>query len=126
LLLALALFVAGAGAPKGWKWDKSIARADDGVPTQCGPATTACGPNGWSWNDLPDGWSWNEAEIVSTGDNVTLAGDDSSVAVAAPDGSAPEVGDTVVVVDTGDDTLLGFPKETGGIAWTELGWSWND
>ena len=147
--MALTLFVAAAGAPKGWKWDKGVAKADDGVPAQCDSAVATCDtppadpapcdpavatcddpangdPDGWSWNSLPDGWSWNEAEIVSLGNQVTLAADGSKVAVAAPDGVAPSVGDTVAVVDTGDDTLLGFRTDEGEIEWTTLGWSWND
>jgi hypothetical protein len=112
----LAIFVAAVGSPNGWKWDKGKARADDGGST----------PTGWSWNSLPQGWSWNEGEVVSTGNQVTVAGDTSSVAVAPPSGVDPEVGDAVAVIDTGDDTLLGFPKNNGEVKWTALGWSWND
>jgi hypothetical protein len=108
LLVALALFAATASAPSGWKWDRGSAKADDGAA----PA--------------PTGWSWNEAQIVATGSEVTLAGDTSSIAVTPPAGAAPDVGDTVVVVDTGSDTLLGFPSGSGDISWTALGWSWND
>jgi hypothetical protein len=122
----MTMFVAAAGAPQGWKWDRGSARADDGVPA-CDPAVATCDepadddPSGGD----TDGWSWNRAEIVSLGSEVTLTADGSSVAVAAPDGAAPSLGDTVTVVVTDEDTLLGFPTADGGIAWTALGWSWN-
>jgi len=124
--------MAAAGAPHGWKWDKGgTARADDGVPAQCDPAVATCDdPADDPAGDDPagddtDGWSWNRAEIVSLGNEVTLTSEGSSVVVAAPDGAAASVGDTVTVVVTDDDTLLGFPTADGGIAWTTLGWSWN-
>jgi hypothetical protein len=112
LLLALALMVATASAPNGWRWDKGAARADDGT-------------TGWSWNEMPEGWSWNQAEIVSTGGAVTVADGSDAATVAAPAGVDPAVGDTVAIVDTGTDTFVGFEKEEGGMGWTELGWSWN-
>jgi hypothetical protein len=98
----MALLVAMASVPTGWKWDKGQARADDG-----------------------EGWSWN-ARVVSDGSAVTLAGQDSTVTLAPPANADPSVGDTVTVSTTGDDTLLGFPTTDGGIAWVPLGWSWND
>ena len=97
----MALFVATASAPSGWKWDKK-ARADDG-----------------------DGWSWN-AQVVTDGSAVTLAGQDSTVTLAPPANADPSVGDSVVVSTTEDDTLLGFRNADGGISWVALGWSWND
>jgi hypothetical protein len=105
LLTAAALFVATASAPSGWKWDKQ-ARADDG--------------------STPSGWSWNEAEVVATGDGVTLAGETSTVTVAAPETADPTVGDSVVTVTTDDNTLLGFRNGAGEISWVPLGWSWNE
>jgi len=113
LVLALALTVAAASAPHGWRWDKSTARADDGT-------------TGWSWNQLPKGWSWNEAEVVSTGGAVTIAHGSDAASVVAPAGVDATVGDTVAIVDTGTDSFVGFEKEDGGMGWTELGWSWND
>lgn len=95
-----------AAAPSGWKWDKK-ARADDGSPA-------------------PTGWSWNEAEVVSTGNDVTLAGETSTVTVAAPEDADPNVGDSVLTVTTDDETLVGFKTEGGGISWVALGWTWND
>jgi hypothetical protein len=102
LLLAMALLVATASAPSGWKWDKK-ASADDGT-------------NGWSWN----------AQVVSDGSAVTLAGQDSTVTLAPPANADPSVGDTVAVSTTDDDTLLGFKTTDGGITWVPLGWSWNE
>ena len=113
--MALALFAAHASTPSGWKWDKhGVARANSGSP------------QGWSWNSLPTGWSWNEAEVVSTGSQVTVAGDDSTVAVAAPAGADADVGDTIAVVGSNDNTYLGFKTDGGDVVWTALGWSWND
>jgi hypothetical protein len=101
----MALLVATASVPSGWKWDKK-ARADEGSPD----------PSGWSWN----------AQVVSDGSAVTLAGEDSTVTLAPPANADPGVGDTVVVSTTEDDTLLGFKTTDGGISWVALGWSWND
>jgi len=92
--------------PSGWKWDKK-AHADDG-----GPA--------------PTGWSWNEAEVVSTGTGVTLAGDTSTITIAAPSDVDATVGDSVVTVTTDDNTLIGFPNSLGETSWVPLGWSWNE
>ena len=100
--MAVALFVATASAPSGWKWDKK-ARADDGT-------------TGWSWN----------AQVVSDGSAVTLAGENSTVTLAPPQDADPSVGDKVIVSTGQDQTLLGFKTTDGGISWVPLGWSWND
>ena len=104
LLTVVALFVATASVPSGWKWDKK-AHADDTTPS---------------------GWSWNSAEVVATGSGVTLAGDTSTVTVSAPTNADPTVGDSVTVATTDNDTLLGFRTVDGGTSWVALGWSWND
>ena len=106
LLLCLAIFAAAAGSPKGWKWDKP-ARADAG---------------GQSAN----GWSWNDGEVVAeVGTQVAVAGDTSTLGATAPAGTDPSIGDQVVVVTNGDNTLVGFKNDSGGVSWT-TGWSWND
>jgi hypothetical protein len=85
----------------------------------------ALSPAGWKWggkNDAHAGWSWN-ADIASVdGDTVTLISRRGNTLTLTPvDAANPVPGDDVTVVQSG----LVWSADDGGTVEQPLGWTWN-